>query len=58
MRLGEGATALAALPLLRAALAVAAGTPEAPRPPLDEESPSWEVADFPTAELPLVKREG
>jgi len=57
MRLGEGATALAALPLLRAALTVAAGTPEAPRPSLTEDSPRWEVADFPTAELPLVKRE-
>jgi len=57
MRLGEGATALAALPLLRAALTVAAGTPETPRPPLTEDSPGWEVADFPTAELPLVKRE-
>jgi NaMN:DMB phosphoribosyltransferase len=57
LRLGEGVTALAALPLLRAALTVAAGTPQAPRPPLTDDSPGWEVADFPTAELPLVKRE-
>jgi NaMN:DMB phosphoribosyltransferase len=57
MRLGEGATALAALPLLRAALTVAAGTPAAPRPSLTGDSSRWEVADFPTAELPLVKKE-
>jgi nicotinate-nucleotide--dimethylbenzimidazole phosphoribosyltransferase len=57
LRLGEGVTALAALPLLRAALTVAAGTPQAPRPPLTDDSPGWEVADFPTAERPLVKRE-
>jgi nicotinate-nucleotide--dimethylbenzimidazole phosphoribosyltransferase len=55
MRLGEGATALAALPLLRAALTVASGTPAAPRQPLTEEG--WEVADYPTSELPLVKKD-
>jgi nicotinate-nucleotide--dimethylbenzimidazole phosphoribosyltransferase len=52
MRLGEGATALAALPVLRAALTVAAGTPAAPIQP----APAWDAADHPTAELPLVKR--
>ena len=57
LRLGEGATALAALPLLRAALTVAAGTPPTPRAPRTEDSPGWDVADFPTAELPLVKRD-
>lgn len=57
MRLGEGATALAAVPLLRAALTVAAGTPQRPQPPLTEDSPRWEVSDFPTAELPLVKQD-
>jgi nicotinate-nucleotide--dimethylbenzimidazole phosphoribosyltransferase len=57
MRLGEGTTALAALPLLKAALTVAAGTPDRPVPPLTEDSPRWEVSDFPTAELPLVKQD-
>lgn len=53
MRLGEGTTALAALPLLNAALTVSAGTPPKPVAPLADD-PGF--ADFPTAELPLVKR--
>jgi nicotinate-nucleotide--dimethylbenzimidazole phosphoribosyltransferase len=56
LRLGEGATALAALPLLRVALTLAAGTPETPPTPLTEDSPRWAVADFPTSELPIVKQ--
>lgn len=56
MRLGEGTTALAAVPLLRSALTVAAGTPPRPQPPLTDGSPGWEIADFPTAEMPLVKQ--
>jgi NaMN:DMB phosphoribosyltransferase len=55
LRLGEGATSLAALPLLRAALTLAAGTPAAPTPGPAEQR--WESADFPTAELPIVTRE-
>jgi adenosyl cobinamide kinase/adenosyl cobinamide phosphate guanylyltransferase/NaMN:DMB phosphoribosyltransferase len=55
LALGEGAAALAALPLLGAALALAAGTPAAPPPGLTEDSPRWEVTDFPTSELPIVK---
>jgi NaMN:DMB phosphoribosyltransferase len=53
MRLGEGTTALAALPLLNAALTVSAGTPPKPVAPRADD-PGF--ADFPTAELPLVKQ--
>jgi nicotinate-nucleotide--dimethylbenzimidazole phosphoribosyltransferase len=53
LRLGEGTTALAALPLLNAALAVSAGTPARPQPPLTDD-PGY--VDYPTAELPLVKQ--
>jgi NaMN:DMB phosphoribosyltransferase len=55
LRLGEGATALAALPLLRAALTLAAGTPRTPPPPQREDAPRGEVADLPTGEQPIVK---
>lgn len=53
MRLGEGTTALAALPLLNAALTVSAGTPPRPQP-AQIEDPGF--TDYPTAELPLVKQ--
>jgi nicotinate-nucleotide--dimethylbenzimidazole phosphoribosyltransferase len=66
--LGEGATALATLPLLNTALTLAAATPERPVPPekpepeeplTDEERIEAEIqrviVDSPTAELPLVQ---
>ncbi|WP_238019328.1 bifunctional adenosylcobinamide kinase/adenosylcobinamide-phosphate guanylyltransferase [Dactylosporangium sp. AC04546] len=63
LALGEGATALAALPLVNTALTVAAATPAAPPPPADELSEQERieaeiqrvVADSPTAEMPYVK---